>query len=79
MDYKESPSQLASIAYRLATDREFATELEQNLPDANIIVLQRLSPDQLSALEIFVSKSYSLDNLCAAIESSPTEGRWWTE
>lgn len=78
MDHKESPSNLASIAYRLATDGAFAAELQGHLPDAKIEAVQRLSPDELSALELFLSKSYSLENLCATLASSPTEGRWWT-
>ncbi|HEY5574895.1 MAG TPA: hypothetical protein VIK64_17865 [Anaerolineales bacterium] len=78
MDYNESPLHLASIAYRLATDHQLAAELRGHLPDVKIKAVQHLSPADLSALEKFVSRSYCLDNLCATIESPPTEGRWWT-
>jgi len=78
MDHKESPSHLASIAYRMATDRQFAAELQQHLPVANFEAVQQLSPGELCALQIFLSKRYSLENLCAAVETSPTDVRWWT-
>jgi hypothetical protein len=78
MDHTESPSHLASIAYRLATDHQLAAELRGHLLDAQISAVRHLSTAQLSALKSFVSRSYSLDDLCATTESPPTEGRWWT-
>jgi hypothetical protein len=79
MEYQEATSNLAMIAYRLATDHEFADELREQLLEVKVKAVQHLSPDELSALKIFVSKRYSLESLCTALETSPTEGRWWTE
>jgi hypothetical protein len=78
MDHQESASNLVLIAYRLATDHKFADELREQLPEGKVKAVQHLSPDELSALKIFVSKRYSLESLCTAFETSPTDGRWWT-
>lgn len=78
MDHQETVSNLVLIAYRLATDHEFADELRGHLPEGIVKAVQQLSPDELSALKIFVSKRYSLESLCTALETSPTDGRWWT-